>query len=121
LKAKNLNSFSKVFEILGPKDTDGAMRYDIAIATIKPGGRTPIHYIDHSEVLYIIEGEGIVHLRKQNVPPEKEEMSHVTKDQTVFIPPKDIQYIENVGSGVLKLLAIVDPFWRQEIDHKIEE
>ena len=59
-----------------------------------------------SEVYYILEGKGIMHV--------DEEQKQVIKDESVFVPPNSRQYLENVGETDLVTLCIVDPAWKQE-------
>ena len=60
------------------------IRYSLTYCIVRKGEKTLPHYLDHSEVYYILDGEGIMHIRKQDELPEKEETSHVTKNQAIF-------------------------------------
>ena len=44
-----------------------------------------------------------------HVGPERAE---VGPGQAVYIPPGEVQFIENIGAGRLVFLCIVDPAWR---------
>ena len=113
------NDNSVVREIMHPHHTNFGILYSITHATVKKGEKSLPHYLDHSEVYYILEGEGVMHARKQTDPAEKEDIVKVTKDHAVFLAPKEIQYVENSGEVDLKFLCLVYPYWRSEIDHKL--
>lgn len=93
-------------ELLHPDKTDLHIGYSLAHARVKPGQTTLPHRLKTSEVYYILEGQGIMHIDKESSP--------VMAGQAVYIPPRAVQYIENNGSSELKFLCIVDPAWRQE-------
>lgn len=42
------------------------------------------------------------------------EVREVGPGDTVCIPPRAVQYIDNTGTGDLVFLCIVDPAWRPE-------
>ena len=93
-------------ELLNPDKQSIKARYSLAHATIKVGGKSVPHKLKTSEVYYILEGEGIMHIN--------EELEKVKSSQTIYIPPNSIQYIENTGKSDLKFLCIVDPAWKKE-------
>jgi len=93
-------------EILHPDKQDLALRYSLAHAVVKPGDTTWKHRLATSEVYYIIEGEGIMHIDRKSSP--------VRSGSTVYIPPRATQCITNSGLIDLKFICIVDPAWRKE-------
>jgi mannose-6-phosphate isomerase-like protein (cupin superfamily) len=93
-------------ELLHPDKTKVGIRYSLAHAAIKPGRSSLRHKLKTSEVYYILEGEGIMHV--------EDESAKVHPGQAIYIPPNSTQYIENVGSSDLKFLCIVDPAWRAQ-------
>lgn len=93
-------------EPIHPDKADLALRYSIVHAIVKPHKRSLLHRLKTSEVYYILEGEGIMHI--------DEETEKVGPGDTIYIPPNGKQYIENTGDSELKFLAIVDPAWRPE-------
>lgn len=97
---------SRLREILHPDKGPFAVRYSLARAEVPPGGRTIPHSLAGSEVYYILEGSGRMH-----VGPET---ADVKAGQAVYIPPKAVQSIENTGPGDLVFLCLVDPAWRPE-------
>ncbi len=93
-------------EILHPDKTDLRLRYSLAHAVVKPGDTTKTHRLRTSEVYYIMEGEGIMHLNGESAP--------VGPGSTIYIPPLSEQSITNPGKADLKFICIVDPAWQKE-------
>lgn len=93
-------------ELLHPDKTDLRLGYSLAHAVVKPGQASTAHKLKTSEVYYILEGEGVMHIDN--------EIQVVGPSQAIYIPPHSKQYIENKSSHDLKFLCIVDPAWRLE-------
>lgn len=93
-------------ELLHPARTGGDFRYSVAHAVVKPKESSLPHALKTSEVYYILEGEGEMHV--------DEEKAHVHAGQAAVIPPNAKQHIRNIGATDLKFLCIVDPAWRPE-------
>lgn len=93
-------------ELLHPEKADLNLRYSLAHATLEPGKTSQPHKLKTSEVYYILEGKGIMHI--------DEESQEVKTGQAVYIPPNTKQFIYNSGNAALKFLCIVDPAWRKE-------
>ncbi len=93
-------------EILHPDKADLKLRYSLAHAIVPPGRTTKPHRLKTSEVYYIIEGEGVMHIGGESAA--------VLPGAAVYIPPKTTQFIRNSGNADLVFLCIVDPAWRRE-------
>jgi mannose-6-phosphate isomerase-like protein (cupin superfamily) len=93
-------------ELLHPDKADLAIRYSLAHAKVNPGETTTPHRLRTTEVYYILQGHGRMHIDA--------EVSNVTAGCAVYIPPRATQYIENAGEDDLVFLCIVDPAWRSE-------
>lgn len=93
-------------ELLHPDKQNIKLRYSLAHATVKPYEKSTPHMLKTSEVYYILEGEGIMHIDNEN--------TKVKSGQAIYIPPNSKQFIENTGRNDLKFLCIVDPAWRKE-------
>jgi mannose-6-phosphate isomerase-like protein (cupin superfamily) len=91
-------------EILHPAKEPLEVGYSLAHASVGPGERTLPHRLRTTEVYFILEGRGLM-----RVGPERAE---VGPGDAIVIPPGEAQSIENVGTGVLAFLCIVDPPWR---------
>ncbi len=98
-------------ELLHPDKADLNLRYSLAHAVVKPGLVSYRHRLKTSEVYYILQGEGIMHIGIES--------RHVGPNQAIYIPPDAVQYIENTGATDLVFLCIVDPAWREE-DETVE-
>lgn len=97
---------SIIRELLHPDKVYLAIRYSLAHAVVKQGKTAKPHKLKTSEVYYILEGEGIMHI--------DDEAMDVHPGQAVYIPPGSNQYISNTGNSDLVFLCIVDPAWCKE-------
>jgi mannose-6-phosphate isomerase-like protein (cupin superfamily) len=93
-------------ELLHPAKGEIDIRYSLAHATVKPGEKTRPHRLKTTEVYYIIEGRGRMHI--------DDEVCEVSAGCAVYIPPGATQCIENIGPADLVFLCIVDPAWRAQ-------
>ena len=93
-------------ELLHPAKEPIGIGYSLAHAVVAPGVKTLPHRLKSAEVYFIIEGRGRMRVG--------EEQAEIEAGQAVFIPPGEIQSIENVGPGDLAFLCIVEPAWRPE-------
>ncbi len=83
-----------------------AFRYSLAHARVAPGQKTLPHRLRSSEVYYILQGHGLMHI--------DQEASAVKPGDMVDIPPMASQWIENTTPDDLVFICIVDPGWRKE-------
>lgn len=93
-------------ELLYSEKADLQIRYSLAHAKVTAGQATKPHRLKSSEVYYIVEGQGLMHIDKESF--------EVGPECAVYIPPNSTQYIENTSGSDLKFLCIVDPAWRKE-------
>ncbi len=100
-------------ELLHPAKADIKIRYSLAHATVKPGERTKPHRLKTTEVYYVLQGQGRMHIG--------EEARKVTAESAIYIPPHAVQWIENTGKVDLIFLCIVDPAWRREDEEIVDE
>lgn len=102
-----------ICELLHPsrEGSDLPLPYSIAHAVLGPGGESLPHGLrESSEVYYIIEGKGEMHI--------DDEQADVFPGQAIYIPPGSVQHIRNTGETELKFLCIVHPAWRREDEFK---
>jgi len=92
--------------ILHPDNEPLPIGYSLAHARVKPGKISYPHTLKSTEVYYILEGEGLMHIDGES--------SKLLPGQAVFIPANSRQYIENTGAGDLVFLCIVNPAWKSE-------
>jgi len=64
--------------------------------------RAPFHTHTYEEAIYILEGEGIVHIEGQANHP-------IMPGTSIFLPPGTPHCLENASRGVLKLLGVFSP------------
>lgn len=97
---------SALRELFNPGAGAFQFGYSLAHAIVKRGGKTRPHRLKSSEVYYILEGRGVMHVG--------DEASEVAAGQAVYIPPCLTQFIENTGGTDLVFLCLVDPAWQPE-------
>lgn len=97
---------TRLRELLHPDKADLSLRYSLAHAVLEPGLTSYAHKLKTSEVYYILEGEGEMHI--------DDETEKVFPGQAVYIPPESKQFIKNTGTDNLKFICIVDPAWRAD-------
>jgi mannose-6-phosphate isomerase-like protein (cupin superfamily) len=103
---------TKLREILHPDKEGLKLRYSLAHATLKSGKKSYKHTLKTSEVYFILEGKGLMRIG--------DESKEVTPGDTVYIPPKQVQFIENTGKSDLKFICIVDPAWSKQDEEILE-
>ncbi|MBU0503469.1 MAG: cupin domain-containing protein [Candidatus Omnitrophota bacterium] len=108
---KNLKSCNKFVagdgsilrELLNARKGKFFFRYSLAHAVVKHKKITKPHRLKTSEVYYILNGIGRMRIDKES--------KKVNPGDTIYIPPRSLQYIENIGKSNLVFLCIVDPAW----------
>ena len=93
-------------ELLHPDKAELKLRYSLAHAMLKPGHTSYRHKLKTSEIYYILEGEGLMHIDNES--------ARVLPGSSHLYSPDSVQYIKNIGQIDLKFLCIVDPAWRKE-------
>jgi mannose-6-phosphate isomerase-like protein (cupin superfamily) len=66
-----------------------------------PPSKAPHHMHDYDEVVYVIEGEGLVHLGGAEAP--------MGPGTCIHLPPGTHHSLENVGSGNMRVLGVFHP------------
>jgi mannose-6-phosphate isomerase-like protein (cupin superfamily) len=98
---------TKLREIFNPlKSKELELGYSLAYAEVSPNETTFPHSLKSTEVYYIISGRGEMHIN--------DEMSEVHPEDTIYIPPRAVQFIKNIGTEALKFLCMVEPAWKAE-------
>ena len=102
---------TQVKEFLNPNQTDQelVLGYSLAHASLEPKETSlPHRFKEASEVYYILKGQGRMYIN--------EEVSEVTAEDTIYIPPKAEQHIENTGIIPLEFLCLVSPPWAPDAE-----
>lgn len=95
------------------KDAELAgVTYSLAHAVVPPGKATLQHKLTASEVYYVLEGRGVMHVNDGS--------REVEPGDAVYIPPGATQFIENRGDDKLEFLCIVDPAWVPDCETVLE-
>jgi mannose-6-phosphate isomerase-like protein (cupin superfamily) len=105
------NDGCEIRELLHPKNDPIVLGFSLASAEVAVGSATYRHRLAQAEVYYIVSGFGEMHVG--------EELETVQAGDAVFIPANETQWIKNVGSDVLKFIAIVAPPWCCEDDIRL--
>ena len=105
---------TRVREFLNPNHEEVGLHltYSLAHASLPPGKSSlPHRFFEASEVYYILNGKGLMHI--------DDEVVEVEPGDTVYIPPKAVQYIESIGEGSLDFLCIVNPAWEPNAEELV--
>lgn len=106
------NEGTKIKQYFHPHNTLNGINYSLAQFTLETGKKSKIHKISSSEIYYILEGSGILHIN--------DESHHLEKDDSAYVPPNSKQFIENAGIDDLKFLCIVEPAWKADDEILLE-
>ncbi|OLS29227.1 MAG: hypothetical protein ThorAB25_17040 [Candidatus Thorarchaeota archaeon AB_25] len=101
-------------EMLNPKHdtTPLHLGYSLAHATLPPKKTSlPHRFKTASEVYYVLKGDGMMHI--------DDETKSVGPGDTIYIPPKAVQFIENIGESDLEFLCIVYPEWQPDAEELV--
>lgn len=93
-------------ELLHPDKQPLDLRYSLAHAIVPVGQVSTPHALITSEVYYILQGQGEMHIG--------DETQSVEPGDAIYIPPNARQFIRNTGPEPLVFICIVDPAWRKE-------
>ena len=106
------NEGTTIRQYFHPHNTLNGIRFSLAEFTVKGGKKSLRHKLKSAEIYYILEGNGILHIENDSFCVEK--------DDSVYVPPMSVQYIENNGKKDLRFLCIVDPAWKAEDESVLE-
>lgn len=67
-----------------------------------PPGRAPTHYHLYDEVMYILDGDGVLHLEGQRDTP-------ISTGTCIHLPPPVEHCVENTGDRPLRVLGVFHP------------
>jgi mannose-6-phosphate isomerase-like protein (cupin superfamily) len=94
-----------------PAGTDREFRFlvdnDLGCADITqfvgiiPPGRAPTHSHTYDEVIYVIEGQGVVHLPDRDTP--------IRAGTCIHLPPLVAHCLENTGANKMRVLGVFYP------------
>jgi len=70
-------------------------------AGLIPPGRAPEHHHDYDEVVHVLAGQGVVHLRTGDTP--------IGPGTAIYLPPQAPHCLENTGPEPLRVLGVFHP------------
>jgi mannose-6-phosphate isomerase-like protein (cupin superfamily) len=70
-------------------------------AGLIPPGRAPEHHHAYDEVVHVLAGQGVVHLRAGDAP--------IGPGTSVYLPPYQPHCLENTGKDPLRVLGVFHP------------
>jgi len=112
IKSIQGNEGTKIKQYFHPHNTLNGISYSIAQFTLEPRKKSKLHKISSSEIYYILEGNGSLRVDDQKFELEK--------DDSIYVPPNSRQFLENIGSGNLRFLCIVEPAWKADNEILLE-
>ena len=66
-----------------------------------PVGRAPDHFHTYDEVVYVLEGEGALHIGGETAP--------LRPGSSVHLPARLVHCLENIGPGEMRVLGVFRP------------
>lgn len=76
--------------------------YDVTqFLGIIPPSRAPLHSHVYDEVVYVVEGEGVLHLGEEHTP--------IRTGSCFHLPPGVVHCVENSGTGPMRVLGVFHP------------
>jgi mannose-6-phosphate isomerase-like protein (cupin superfamily) len=66
-----------------------------------PPGRAPMHSHTYDEVIYVVEGKGLLHLGAGTTP--------IAAGSCIHLPPLEEHCLENTGSTTMRVLGVFHP------------
>ena len=100
------NEGAIICDLLKPQHVKNAIRYSLVCVNLSRGKSTLPHIMKTSEVYYILEGKGTLHIDNKS--------ENVKVGDAIFVLLGSKQHIENISSKNLKFLCIVDPAWKKD-------
>ncbi|HEY7546908.1 MAG TPA: cupin domain-containing protein [Blastocatellia bacterium] len=78
-----------------------------------PPGRAPMHYHTYEEAIYIIEGEGRVHIQGES--------ANFRAGSSIYLPRGVRHSLENTGATAIRLLGVFHPSGSPAVAYEDEE
>lgn len=66
-----------------------------------PPGRAPMHSHTYDEVIYVVEGEGVLHLGDRE--------TRIARGSCIHLPPLEEHCLENTGEDTMRVLGVFHP------------
>jgi mannose-6-phosphate isomerase-like protein (cupin superfamily) len=95
-------------ELVNPLNDDINIGYSVARARLPLGRASLPHRLSSSELYYILNGKGRLHIDHT--------YTELEVGDSALVPANALQFIENISSEELVFLCIVEPYWRPETE-----
>jgi len=82
-------------------DPDSGLRSATHFVGYIPVARAPDHFHYYDEVIYVLEGEGMMHMNGESSP--------LSPGSCIHLPSKTVHCLENVGDDVMRVVAVFRP------------
>jgi mannose-6-phosphate isomerase-like protein (cupin superfamily) len=82
-------------------DPDSGLRSATHFVGYIPPGRAPIHFHTYDEVIYVLDGEGVLHAGGASTP--------IGVGSCVQLPARSLHCLENSGASVMRVEAVFRP------------
>ena len=82
-------------------DPDSGLRSATHFVGYIPPAKAPDHFHYYDEVIYVLEGEGMMHMNGESSP--------LSPGSCIHLPSKTVHCLENVGDDVMKVVAVFRP------------
>jgi mannose-6-phosphate isomerase-like protein (cupin superfamily) len=66
-----------------------------------PVGAAPAHYHHYDEVIYVLDGDGVMHMNGEHTP--------LHAGSAIHLPARELHTLENSGPGVMRVLGVFRP------------
>ena len=92
------NEGTNIKQYFHPHNTLNGISYSVAHFSLEPDKETKLHKLTSSEIYYILEGNGVFIMEKEEI--------EIKKDDSVYVPPNTEQKIKN-STAVNRFITIV--------------
>ena len=82
-------------------DPESGLRSATHFVGYIPVARAPDHFHYYDEVIYVLEGEGMMHMNGESSP--------LSPGSCIHLPSKTVHSLENVGDDVMRVVAVFRP------------
>ena len=82
-------------------DPDCGLRSATHFVGYIPPGRAPVHYHTYDEVIYVLDGEGVLHAGGASTP--------IAEGSCIQLPARSLHCLENTGAAVMRIEAVFRP------------
>jgi len=99
--------YERQIKVLFAPDKKGVEELTFSQALIPVGSQTDYHTHDRGELIYVVQGEGVIICEGKKV--------QIKEDVAMWIPKGEKHQIKNTGEGLLKLATVfVPPYTAEE-------